>query len=162
MVAGEKFQSASAEQRLKEFGIRLPAAPKPFGTYVEAVQTGNLLFLSGMLPAENGGPKLTGRIGAELDERRDARRLVSRHPTSSRSRGSILDHSTRLLGSSGSACRLQLREMFAIIPESLTPLPSCCKTSSEKTRTLAVGCTASQAFRSTCRSNWMSFFEVST
>jgi enamine deaminase RidA (YjgF/YER057c/UK114 family) len=31
------------------------------------VQTGNLLFLSGMLPTENGSAKFTGRIGAELD-----------------------------------------------------------------------------------------------
>jgi len=67
MVAGEKYQPSSAEQRLKELGIKLPAAPKPFGTYVEAVQTGNLLFLSGMLPTENGGAKFIGRIGAELD-----------------------------------------------------------------------------------------------
>jgi hypothetical protein len=41
---------ASAEQRLKELGIKLSSPPEPFGTYVEAVQTGNLLFLSGMLP----------------------------------------------------------------------------------------------------------------
>jgi len=39
---------AGAEQRLKELGIQLPAPPEPFGTYVEAVQSGNLLFLSGM------------------------------------------------------------------------------------------------------------------
>jgi len=32
------------EQRLKELGIKLPAPPEPFGTYVEAVQTGNLLL----------------------------------------------------------------------------------------------------------------------
>jgi enamine deaminase RidA (YjgF/YER057c/UK114 family) len=58
---------ASAEQRLKDLGIKLPAPPEPFGTYVEAVQTGNLLFLSGMLPTEGHGAKFIGRIGAELD-----------------------------------------------------------------------------------------------
>jgi enamine deaminase RidA (YjgF/YER057c/UK114 family) len=52
---------------LKELGIKLPAPPEPFGTYVEAVQTGNLLFLSGMLPTEGHGAKFIGRIGAELD-----------------------------------------------------------------------------------------------
>ena len=57
----------SAEQRLKELGIKLPAPPEPFGTYVEAVQTGNLLFLSGMLPTEGHGAKFIGRVGAELD-----------------------------------------------------------------------------------------------
>jgi enamine deaminase RidA (YjgF/YER057c/UK114 family) len=57
----------SAEPRLKELGINLPDPPEPFGTYVEAVQTGNLLFLTGMLPTEGRGAKFVGRIGAELD-----------------------------------------------------------------------------------------------
>jgi enamine deaminase RidA (YjgF/YER057c/UK114 family) len=52
---------------LKELGINLPAPPEPFGTYVEAVQTGNLLFLSGMLPTEGHQAKVVGRVGAELD-----------------------------------------------------------------------------------------------
>jgi enamine deaminase RidA (YjgF/YER057c/UK114 family) len=67
MVTGESSRPASAEQRLKELGIHLLAPPEPFGTYVEAVQTGNLLFLSGMLPTEGHGAKFVGRVGAELD-----------------------------------------------------------------------------------------------
>src|SRR5467141_2019525 len=67
MVAREGSRPAGAEQRLKELGIKLPVPPEPFGTYVEAVQTGNLLFLSGMLPTEGHGAKFIGRIGAELD-----------------------------------------------------------------------------------------------
>jgi enamine deaminase RidA (YjgF/YER057c/UK114 family) len=63
----EGFQPTSAEQRLKVLGIKLPAPPEPFGTYVEAVQTGNLLFLSGMLPTEDHEAKFIGRVGAELD-----------------------------------------------------------------------------------------------
>ena len=55
------------EQRLKELGINLPKPPEPFGIYVEAVQTGNLLFLTGMLPADGHGAKFIGRVGAELD-----------------------------------------------------------------------------------------------
>src|SRR3989454_11339839 len=47
--------------------------------------------------------------------------------------------------------------MSAISRKSPTPLRSCCKTSSEKTRTLAVWCMASQAFRSAPRSSWKSF-----
>ena len=34
---------------------------------MEAVQTGNLLFLTGMLPTEGRGAKFIGRVGAELD-----------------------------------------------------------------------------------------------
>ena len=59
--------SGSAEQRLKELGIKLPEPPEPFGIYVETVQTGNLLFLTGMLPTEGRAAKFVGRIGAELD-----------------------------------------------------------------------------------------------
>ena len=67
MVTAGDSESVGAEQRLKEFGIKLPAPPEPFGTYVEAVQTGNLLFLTGMLPTEGRAAKFVGRIGAELD-----------------------------------------------------------------------------------------------
>src|SRR6202166_4235196 len=67
MAAHEGSPPASAEQRLKELGITLPAPPEPFGSYAEAVQTGNLLFLSGMLPTEGRGAKFIGRVGAELD-----------------------------------------------------------------------------------------------
>ena len=59
--------STTAEDRLAELGIKLPAPPEPFGIYVEAVQTGNLLFLTGMLPTEGRAAKFIGRVGAELD-----------------------------------------------------------------------------------------------
>src|ERR1700676_3622815 len=58
--------NASAEQRLRALGIDLPRPPSPLGAYVEAVQAGNLLFLSGTLPVEGGNPRFLGHIGAEL------------------------------------------------------------------------------------------------
>jgi enamine deaminase RidA (YjgF/YER057c/UK114 family) len=61
-----KVANTSAEQRLKDLGINLPDPPTPLGAYVEAVQTGNLLFLSGTLPVEGGVPKFLGRIGGEF------------------------------------------------------------------------------------------------
>src|SRR5579859_4286301 len=67
MVTRRSSRPASAEQRLKELGIKHPAPPQPFGTYAEAVQSGNLLFLSGMLPTEGRAAKFIGRVGAELD-----------------------------------------------------------------------------------------------
>jgi enamine deaminase RidA (YjgF/YER057c/UK114 family) len=71
--------NASAEQRLKSLGINLPRPSTPLGTYVEAVQTGNLLFLSGTLPVEGGAPKFLGRIGGELsvEDGRRATRLAA-------------------------------------------------------------------------------------
>jgi enamine deaminase RidA (YjgF/YER057c/UK114 family) len=59
--------AVSAERRLLDLGIQLPAVPTPLGAYVEALQTGNLLFLSGMLPLSEKGPKYFGRLGIELD-----------------------------------------------------------------------------------------------
>jgi enamine deaminase RidA (YjgF/YER057c/UK114 family) len=56
----------SADRRLQDLGIQLPAAPTPFGTYLETVQTGNLLFFSGMLPVADHKPKYVGRLGNEL------------------------------------------------------------------------------------------------
>jgi enamine deaminase RidA (YjgF/YER057c/UK114 family) len=67
MVTTKGSQPGSADQRLQDLGIQLPAAPKPFGTYVETVLTGNLLFFSGMLPVVDHEPKFIGRLGNELD-----------------------------------------------------------------------------------------------
>jgi enamine deaminase RidA (YjgF/YER057c/UK114 family) len=67
MASREGSRPAGAEQRLKELGIELPAPPEPFGTYTEAVQTGNLLFLTGMMPTEGRVAQFIGRVGAELD-----------------------------------------------------------------------------------------------
>jgi enamine deaminase RidA (YjgF/YER057c/UK114 family) len=80
MVSRESVEPAgSAEQRLQELGIRLPAPPEPFGAYTEAVQTGNLLFLTGMMPTEGRAAKFMGRLGAELDVQtgRQAARLAA-------------------------------------------------------------------------------------
>jgi enamine deaminase RidA (YjgF/YER057c/UK114 family) len=68
-----------AEFRLKKLGIELPTPPEPFGVYAEAVQTGNLLFLTGMLPTEGRNAKFVGRLGAELslDDARSAARLAA-------------------------------------------------------------------------------------
>jgi len=46
----DSSRPATAEQRLRQLGITIPTPPAPFGIYAEAVQTGNLLFLTGMLP----------------------------------------------------------------------------------------------------------------
>ena len=74
-----KSAPISAEQRLRELGIALPAPPQPFGVYAEAVQTGNLLFLTGMLPTEGREAIFVGRVGAELDVEtgRNAARLAA-------------------------------------------------------------------------------------
>ncbi|MGA9670681.1 MAG: RidA family protein [Terracidiphilus sp.] len=67
MVAAKDTQPDGAERRLQELGIQLPTSPTPFGHYVEALQTGSLVFLSGMLPVVDHKPKYLGRLGKELD-----------------------------------------------------------------------------------------------
>jgi enamine deaminase RidA (YjgF/YER057c/UK114 family) len=67
ILNGDGSHLATAEQRLRQLGIKLPTPPEPFGIYAEAVQTGNLLFLTGMLPTVGREAKFIGRIGAELD-----------------------------------------------------------------------------------------------
>ena len=67
MVSPGGAGRGNAERRLRELGIELPAPPTPLGSYVEVVQTGNLLFLSGMLPIADHKPKYIGRLGKELD-----------------------------------------------------------------------------------------------
>ncbi|HSU63284.1 MAG TPA: RidA family protein [Burkholderiales bacterium] len=51
----------SAEKRLKELGIQLAAPTPPVANYVNAVRTGNLLFLAGKGPGA-----VKGKLGAEL------------------------------------------------------------------------------------------------
>jgi len=67
MVGGKGSQPGGADRRLQDLGIQLPAAPTPFGSYVETLQTGSLLFLSGMLPIVDHKPMHIGRLGKELD-----------------------------------------------------------------------------------------------
>ncbi len=79
MVSAKGSPSVSAERRLQDLGIVLPNAPHPLGAYVETVQTGSLLFLSGMLPVKDGKLQYVGRLGKELDEPtgRDALRTAT-------------------------------------------------------------------------------------
>src|SRR5215468_2392098 len=57
----------STEDRLATLGIDLPDAPAPFGAYVPAVRTGNLLFLSGMLATSGHAATVVGTVGKDLD-----------------------------------------------------------------------------------------------
>jgi enamine deaminase RidA (YjgF/YER057c/UK114 family) len=56
----------SREQRLTTLGLALPPPPKPVASYVPAVRSGTLLFLSGILPMKDGKPAWTGKIGRDL------------------------------------------------------------------------------------------------
>lgn len=54
------------EERLKELGIELPEATAPVGSYVNAVRTGNLLFMAGKGPGLPGKPLPVGKVGRDF------------------------------------------------------------------------------------------------
>src|SRR5258705_6119904 len=70
---------AGLGSRLSVLGIVLPAPPTPLGAYVEATDTGNLLFLSGTLPVVNPKLAMVGRLGDSLSvkEGQEAARIAS-------------------------------------------------------------------------------------
>lgn len=53
--------------RLTELGIELPAAPAPVASYVPVRLAGDLAFVSGQIPMEEGRVLHTGRLGADVD-----------------------------------------------------------------------------------------------
>jgi len=77
--SGDKSGAGGPSARLKEFGIVLPAPPTPLGAYVEASDTGNLLFLSGTLPVVNRKLAISGRLGENLTVKdgQEAARIAS-------------------------------------------------------------------------------------
>jgi enamine deaminase RidA (YjgF/YER057c/UK114 family) len=67
------------ENKLKELGITLPDLPRPLGSYLPFVRTGNLVYLSGMLPLKEGKLVAAGRAGeaVALDEAVLAARIAA-------------------------------------------------------------------------------------
>jgi enamine deaminase RidA (YjgF/YER057c/UK114 family) len=59
--------SDAIEARLQELGFTLPVAAAPAANYVPYVISGNLLYLSGQLPMENGKIAVTGIVGRDVD-----------------------------------------------------------------------------------------------
>ncbi len=55
----------SFEAKIKELGLVIPPAPTPAAAYIPAVQSGNLVFVSGQLPSKNG-QLVKGILGKDL------------------------------------------------------------------------------------------------
>src|ERR1700685_4469720 len=106
----EISRSASGEKRLTELDIALPPPPEHFGIYVDAVQRGNLLCLTGMFQTRGREAKFIGRVRAELDVHAgsESAQLVALNAIAvARKHLRSLDRVTR---SSGSACCWPLQE----------------------------------------------------
>lgn len=71
-------QEWDVNQKLEELGITLPQAGTPVANYVNAVRTGNLIFLAGKGPSKPEGGYVTGKVGIDLtvEEGYEAARLT--------------------------------------------------------------------------------------
>lgn len=56
----------AVEDKLKEMELELPAAPSPGGNYLPAVRSGNILFIAGQVPSQNGKVVVKGLVGGEI------------------------------------------------------------------------------------------------
>jgi enamine deaminase RidA (YjgF/YER057c/UK114 family) len=77
--SGNKSVARSPGARVSELGLVLPTPPTPLGNYVESSDTGNLLFLSGILPIADGKLAISGRLGGNLSVKQghEAARIAS-------------------------------------------------------------------------------------
>ena len=53
-------------EKLQRLGVELPRAPRPVGSYVPACQVGDLIFVSGVLPFQEGKILQPGKVGRDL------------------------------------------------------------------------------------------------
>lgn len=67
------------EDKLKQLNITLPTPPKPAGSYIPVVITGNLAFVSGQIPMQDGKVVFTGKIPSEksIEEAQAAAKLCA-------------------------------------------------------------------------------------
>ena len=120
-------QPATAERRLAELGIELTPAPTPLGAYVESVQTGNILHLSGILPVIGHEPKFVGRLGRQynVEQGREAARLAALN---------VLSTARKHLGSLDKVTRVVKLTAYLATEEDFLALPKVADAASELLR----------------------------
>lgn len=67
------------EDKLKNLNITLPVPPKPAGAYIPVVTSGNLAFVSGQIPMQDGKVVFTGKVPIErsVEEAQNAAKLCA-------------------------------------------------------------------------------------
>ena len=65
------------DEKLARMNISLPSPPKPAGSYIPVVKTGNLVFVSGQIPMKDGKVQVTGKVPAKtsIEEAQSAARI---------------------------------------------------------------------------------------
>jgi enamine deaminase RidA (YjgF/YER057c/UK114 family) len=92
--------AGTCEARLTAMGITLPTAPAAVGAYVPFTRAGNLLFISGQLPLQDGKLALTGLLGADLtiDQGQEAARIAATNALAQmKAAAGDLDHVAQVL-----------------------------------------------------------------
>ena len=76
---GGSLSKKPVNVRLSELGITLPKVTTPIAAYVNTVESGNLIFVSGQLPIREGKVVFTGKVGRdiELSQAQEAARLCA-------------------------------------------------------------------------------------
>lgn len=67
------------DEKLKSLGITLPVPPKPAGSYIPVVISGNLAFVSGQIPMQDGKVVFTGKVPTEktIEDAQSAARICA-------------------------------------------------------------------------------------
>ena len=67
------------EDKLRQLNITLPIPPKPAGSYIPVVVSGNLAFVSGQIPMQDGKVVFTGKVPTEksIEEAQKAAKLCA-------------------------------------------------------------------------------------
>ena len=65
-LAPQELYDYDVEQKVEELGITLQEPSPPVANYVNAVRTGNLVFMAGKGPKKADGAYITGKVGADL------------------------------------------------------------------------------------------------
>ncbi|MGI0040534.1 MAG: RidA family protein, partial [Nitrosopumilaceae archaeon] len=92
------------EEKLCALGITLPSPPKPAGSYIPVVRTGNLVFVSGQIPISNGKVLYSGKVTKDLsveDAQKAARLCVINALAQLKSEFGDLDKISKIVRVSG-------------------------------------------------------------
>jgi enamine deaminase RidA (YjgF/YER057c/UK114 family) len=64
--SSENLIPLTVEQKIIALGLTLPTVTPPIASYVPSVSSGNLVFMAGTLPMEQGKIKYTGHLGKNV------------------------------------------------------------------------------------------------
>ncbi|AQS41446.1 MAG: Endoribonuclease [Candidatus Tokpelaia hoelldobleri] len=108
--------SATIQSRLEKLGITLPAAATPVANYVTTVRSGNLLYISGQLPLENGKLATVGKVGntANADDAKKAARICAIN---------LLAQAQAALGDLAKIKRVSKITVFVAVDPNFTDIP---------------------------------------